>query len=318
VKTSITAGLVTAFLVLTGCVHYERTYVRVVGADYKPLALAKVTASLYDPIHLDLHRTHTSEVLTKRDGLAKIKIPMCSTRGVDGGYVYSGSRFVGRGDPNDDVGPELIVTKEGYGASIIYRSNNHWKNEDTSRESPFVVDLIRTRTEPDGPANRSQPIRSETNSPSPSAVEQAEGMACTSCGGRFAWVGRSDAQDVFECQDCGEQVPHQPMTTVRMMPHIPLYGTMTDTEAVELRKRALKLRPDMSAEQIEATMGLARFATCSSIATNASGRIEVSYATEPDVFIVLTGKHRHVAPQIYVIIDRWRARFETNGWRVVE
>src|SRR5258708_5246562 len=114
VKTSITAGLVTAFLVLTGCVHYERTYARFVGEDLKRMALAKVTASVYDPTHLDLHRTHTSEVFTRSDGLAKIKIPMCSTRGVGGGNLYSGGRFVGPGDPNDLVGPELIIAKEGY------------------------------------------------------------------------------------------------------------------------------------------------------------------------------------------------------------
>jgi hypothetical protein len=162
---------------------------------------------------------------------------------------------------------------------------------------------------------------SDTNAPvvpSPSAAEAAERMICTSCGGRFAWVGRSHLRDVFECQDCGDQVPPEPMTSVRDMPRIPLRGTMTEADAMELSKKALQLRPDMSAEQIEATMGLARFATCSGIATNASGRVEMRYATEPDVLIVLSGRHRHLAPLIYVDIDSWRARCETNRWRVVE
>jgi len=103
------------------------------------------------------------------NGLVRIKIPLCRTRGVDGGYLYEGGRPVGRGDPNNIVGPELIVAKEGYDTSITYRSNTNWKTEDTSRESPFVLYLTRTCTEPEGSANQSQPVHPHTNQTSAAA-----------------------------------------------------------------------------------------------------------------------------------------------------
>jgi len=145
--------------------HSKRTYVQVLDASSKePLASAKVTASLYDQVHPDSQRTHINEVLTPSNGLAVVRIPMCSTRGAPVAYVYEGGRGVGAADPNSLVGPELLVEKEGYLGHALYRSNNDWRYEDTSRESPFVVTLMRNPTEPDGPANRSQPVQVATNS----------------------------------------------------------------------------------------------------------------------------------------------------------
>jgi len=162
-------------------------------------------------------------------------------------------------------------------------------------------------------------FRTDTAAVTPaSAAQEAEMMLCPFCGGRFAWVGRSKSCDVFECQDCGRQVPYEAMTTIRRMPAFPIRGIMTDTEAVELGKEALRLRPEMNFQQIESALGLDRFAKSSEIATNASGRVEMDYCTDPDVLIVVTGKHRHVAPLILVVIDRWRARLETTGWRAYE
>jgi hypothetical protein len=170
VKTKTLTGLVTLVVLLAGCTHCKRTYIQVVDASSRePLASAKVTTSLYNPAHLDSHRTHIKEVLTRSNGLAVVRMPMCSTRGAPVAYLYEGGRCVGRADPNADVGPELLVEKEGYIGSALYRSNDAWRYEDSSPESPFVVTLTRNRTEPDGAANRSQPVRSDTNQPSAAA-----------------------------------------------------------------------------------------------------------------------------------------------------
>jgi hypothetical protein len=142
-------GLVIVCLLSAGCIHSKRTYIQVVDSrSREPLALAKITTSLYEPLHPDSHRTRTKEVLTRSNGVAIVRIPMCSTRGVHGGYLYEGGRFVGRADPSSEVGPELLVEKEGYIGSALYRSNDNWHYEDTSPESPFVVTLTRDRTEP--------------------------------------------------------------------------------------------------------------------------------------------------------------------------
>ena len=114
------------------------------------------------------------EVLTQTNGIARIRIPMCSTRGVRGGHIYSGGLLVGRADPNSGVGPELIVEKEGHDTSVLYRSNLDWKkNADIfggdSPESPYVVCLTQTPTEPSGAGNRSQPLSTGTNQ-APSAA----------------------------------------------------------------------------------------------------------------------------------------------------
>jgi hypothetical protein len=144
--------------------HSKRMYVQVLDASSnEPLASAKVAASLYDQVHPDSQRTHIKEVITRSNGLAVVRIPMCSTRGAPVEYLYEGSRRVGTADPNSLVGPELLVEKEGYSGHALYRSNNDWRYEETSRESPFVVTLIRNPTEPDGPANRSQPVPLDTN-----------------------------------------------------------------------------------------------------------------------------------------------------------
>jgi hypothetical protein len=153
-------------LLLTGCSHYPWTYVRVEDAvSYEPLASAKITAGLYDPINPDTRRTRTMEVVTQNNGVARIKIPMCPTRGVCPGYLYSGGVFVGRSDPNDDVGPEVIVEKAGYAPHIIYESNTMWRidGENTSLESPYVIYLRRIATEPAGAAHQGQPVGSQTN-----------------------------------------------------------------------------------------------------------------------------------------------------------
>jgi hypothetical protein len=169
VRTTTLKGLATFCLLLAGCSHYQWTYVRVEDAvSHGPLVSAKITAGLYDPINPDPRRTRTMEVLTQTNGIARIRIPMCSTRGIPGGYIYSGGFLWGRTDPNEEVGPEIIVEKTGYDTSVLYRSNLDWKkNADIfggdSPESPYVVCLTRTATEPSGAANRSQSLSTGTN-----------------------------------------------------------------------------------------------------------------------------------------------------------
>jgi hypothetical protein len=129
--------------------HSQRTYIQVVDASSKaPVASAKVTASLCDPEHTDSERTHIKEAFTRKDGLAVVRIPMNTTRGAPIAYLYEGSRRVGCADPNSMVGPELLVQKEGYVGKALYRSNKDWKYDDNSPETPFVVTLVRTGTEP--------------------------------------------------------------------------------------------------------------------------------------------------------------------------
>ncbi|MCX6916476.1 MAG: hypothetical protein NT167_26105 [Verrucomicrobia bacterium] len=69
---------------------------------------------------------------------------MSSTRGIRARY-NTGDPI----DPNDLVGPEVTVTKAGYGTWIWYYSNSEWRmyGEDNSPEFPFVIDLTRTHTE---------------------------------------------------------------------------------------------------------------------------------------------------------------------------
>lgn len=160
VKITTLMGLVIMCVLSAGCMHSKRTYIQVVdGLSNEPLASAKITASLYDPLHPGSQRTCIREELTRSNGLAVVRIPMCSTRGVQGGYLYEGGCFVGRGNPNSMAGPELIVEKEGYVWKAIYNSNRDWQTKDTSRESPFVVELRRNRTEPGGAANAASPHR---------------------------------------------------------------------------------------------------------------------------------------------------------------
>jgi hypothetical protein len=169
VKTRMLTRLGGVALLLAGCSHYQWTYVQVEDAvSHTPVSLAKVTASLYDPINADTRRTRSTQVLTQTNGIARIRIPMCSTRGVRAGYLYAGGDRVGRANPNDEVGPEFIVEKEGYDTIALYRSNWDWKkNADifggTSPEDPYVVCLTRTLTESSGAASRSQPLSSGTN-----------------------------------------------------------------------------------------------------------------------------------------------------------
>ena len=160
VETRTLTSLVTLSLVLSGCVHSKRMYIQVIDASSKaPLVSAKVTTGLYDPGHPDFKRTHTKLVLTRTDGLAVVRIPLCSTRGAPVAYLYEGGRFVGRADPNLQVGPELLVEKEGYIGSTLYRSNDDWMYEDTSPEAPFVVSLTRNRTESGPSPNAAPPHR---------------------------------------------------------------------------------------------------------------------------------------------------------------
>jgi hypothetical protein len=162
VKTTTIIGLVTICVLFAGCTHSKWTYIQVLDASSKdPVPNAKVIASVYDPINPDPRRTRINEMLTSTNGLAAVKIPMCSTRGVDVKWGCSCGYITGPGDPNDAVGPELLVEKEGYYFYPIYRNNNAWRSEETSSDSPFVVYLIKNPT--DGPGNRSQPIRSQTN-----------------------------------------------------------------------------------------------------------------------------------------------------------
>jgi hypothetical protein len=143
-----TAGVLLIALVLTaGCVQSKRTYIQVVDSrSREPLGSTKIKASLYDPIDPDPNRTHIKQVLTGSNGLAVIRMPMCSTRRVPPTYLYAGGRHIGRANPNATVGPEVILEKKGYASYVLYRSNEAWQCEHTSREEPFVVPLARNST----------------------------------------------------------------------------------------------------------------------------------------------------------------------------
>ena len=167
VKATMLTSLAGVCLLLAGCSPYQWTYVRVQDAvSHGPLVSAKITAGLYNPINPDARRARTVQVFTQTNGVARIRIPMCSTRDVRGAYLYSGGVFVGRSDPNDAVGPEVIVEKAGYQPWIDYTPNalRRIDVERSSLESPYVVSLWPTAIEPRGAApNRRQPIHSETN-----------------------------------------------------------------------------------------------------------------------------------------------------------
>jgi hypothetical protein len=162
VKTTRLTSILTAGLLLAGCARSQRTYFQVVDSVSKePLSSAKVTAGLYDPLNADSRRTHTRAVFTGTNGLAVVKVPLCSTNGI---HIRSTTGILA--DPDDCVGPEVLVEREGYDTQVMYDNNSTWRidGEDTSSEAPLVIYLIRTRTELDGAANGSQPVRSQTNS----------------------------------------------------------------------------------------------------------------------------------------------------------
>jgi hypothetical protein len=152
VKACTSTLLLALCLLVVGCAHYQRTYFRVVDSASResvPSASLTTQFTLGALAFTDLFRpewTHTQnqEGYTQSNGLAKLKVPMSRPSGMhpqdkDGNPV----------DPNDVVGATVTVAKQGYTARQVYYSNNKWREvgKATSPDSPFLIELTRTRTE---------------------------------------------------------------------------------------------------------------------------------------------------------------------------
>ncbi len=140
-KTAMLTGLVAVCLLVAGCSHYRRVYVRVEDArSWEPLDSAKITAGLYDPVNPDLRRTRVTEVFTRSDGNAMVRIPICRTPEPHSGSYWD-DFWAWCSDLNNIVGPEAIVEKPGYQTKIIYESNGYWSCMGKDSSEPLPIRL---------------------------------------------------------------------------------------------------------------------------------------------------------------------------------
>jgi hypothetical protein len=109
------------------------------------------------------------------------------------------------------------------------------------------------------------------------------------------------------------------METVRTIERAPLDSSVTEEEVKSIQRRVLTLQSSLMPQEIEATLGLTRFASWSRWTRDATGRLEMEYFLDfsHHLLIIRPGGGRTVAPLMHVWINDWEAKLERSGWRVI-